>query len=396
MDVAGKILGRVLAVAGVLEMDVPRFVEDRRIDLTQEILMVEGVADFGAENCGEGVTRNEEAGMGGLAPGLVLVRHSAGGGEEMDVGVVGEIARPGMKHRQDAELGTDPLRIVGEMLKSRCGLAQEQVVDDGLVSACEGPQLGGEGEGEEVVGTGQESIAQTFEPELRGSIVTLRAVSVAARVIGIVEAVTGVAGERGAAKSRSSAVDDVRHGPSMGGQQAVAMGLPVDLPGAAEDLRQLDHEGERWRSASLHQAIDGISCSVTNLPGQMGVDGGRARAGMAEVLLDEAEIDTVFEQVGGVGVAQGVDVGALIQTAPLDGVTESALQTVASDRSAVMGDGVLDAVSGGGRKEPDGRAMRAPVVSQQLESGVGQRDLAVLAPLAPDVKTAAALSTLGI
>src|SRR5688572_19678153 len=103
---------------------------------------------------------------------------------------------------------------------------------------------------------------------------------------------------------------------------------------------------------------------------------------MAEVFLDEAQIDAVFEQVGGIGVSQGVDVSALVEAAPLDGMSEGALQTVASDRPAVVSDGVLGAVPCRGRKEPGGRAVGAPVVSQQLEGGGGQRNLAVLAALA--------------
>jgi hypothetical protein len=155
MDIAGEVLGGVLAVASV-----PRFAEDCRLELTQEILAVEGVADLGAEDLGEGVTRDEEAGMGRLAPGFALIGQPAGGGEEMDVGVVGEITRPGVEHRQDAEFGADPLGIVGEELEGGCGLTQEQVVDGALVRACERAELGGEGEGNKVVGAGQESIAQ--------------------------------------------------------------------------------------------------------------------------------------------------------------------------------------------------------------------------------------------
>lgn len=181
--------------------------------------------------------------MSGLAPDVTLVGQPAGGGEEVDVGVVGKIARPGMEHRQDAELGADPLGIVSKELEGRCGFAQEQVVNGSLVGAGKGAQLGREGEGDEVVGARQESVAQAFKPDLRGAIVTLRAVSVAARVVGIVEAVTGVADEQGAAESRGPAVDDVRHRPSVGGQHAVAIGLPVGLSSAAEDLRQLDHCG---------------------------------------------------------------------------------------------------------------------------------------------------------
>ena len=361
--------------------------------MIQELLSVQSIADLGAEDGGEGVARDEEAGMGGLAPSLALVGQPAGGDEEVNVRMVGEITGPGVEHREDAEGSADPLWIVGEVLEGGCGFAQEQVVDGALVGACERAELGGESEGDELVGTGQESSAQAFEPELRRAIVTLWAVSVAARVVGVVEAFTGVADEQGATESRCPAVDDVRHGLSVRRQHAVAIDLPVGLPGAAEDLRQLDHD--RWRLASLHQAIDGVFCRVANLPSEMSVDGGSARAGMAEVLLDESEIDAVLEQVSGIGVTQGVDVSALVQAAPLDGVSEGALQTVASDGSAVVGNGVLGAVASGGRKEPGGRAVGTPVVSQQLESGVGQRHLTFLLALAADVKNAAGTVDVG-
>ena len=110
---------------------------------------------------------------------------------------------------------------------------------------------------------------------------------------------------------------------------------------------------------------------------------------MAEVFLDEAQVDAVFEQMGGIGVSQGVDVSALVEAGSFDGVAECALQTVASDRPAVVSDGVLGAMPCGGRKEPGGRAVGAPVVSQHLERVVGQGDFTLLASLAADVQNAA-------
>jgi hypothetical protein len=41
MGIAGKVLGGVLAVAGVLEVDVPGLAEDRRIDLIEQTRPVE-------------------------------------------------------------------------------------------------------------------------------------------------------------------------------------------------------------------------------------------------------------------------------------------------------------------------------------------------------------------
>ena len=50
MSIAGEVLGSVLAAAGVLEVDVPGFAEDRQIHLIEETRAVEGVADLGAED----------------------------------------------------------------------------------------------------------------------------------------------------------------------------------------------------------------------------------------------------------------------------------------------------------------------------------------------------------
>lgn len=92
MGIAGEILGSVLTVAGVLEVDVPGFAEDGGVDVLQELLAVEGFADFGAKDRGQCVARYEKASMGWFAPGFALVGQSTGGGEKVDVRVVGEVA----------------------------------------------------------------------------------------------------------------------------------------------------------------------------------------------------------------------------------------------------------------------------------------------------------------
>jgi len=387
-DVAGEILGGVLAVSRELRLNVPGLAEDRRIDLIEQPRPVEGVADLGAEDSGECVSREQEAAVGGFAPSFAAFGQSARGDEEMDMGVVGEVASPGVKHGQDTEGGADPLRIVCEELESRCGLAQEQVVDDALVGPREGSQLGGEGEGEKVVGTRQEALVQPFEPELCGAVVALRAVAVAAGMVGEVEVSAIVAAEHRASENRSPAGKDVRHRPGVRGQHAGAKGLSIGGPGAAEDFRQLDHGGNPWRSAALHQPVDGVSCGVANLPGEVGVDGSSAGAGVAEVLLDQSQVDTILEQMGGVGVAQGVDVGALVDAALFHGVAEGTLEAVAGDRSAIVSDGVLNTMAGGGRKQPEWAFMGAPMIAQQLKGGGGKWDLAVLAALAADAQNA--------
>ena len=52
-------------------------------------------------------------------------------------------------------------------------------------------------------------------------------------------------------------------------------------------------------------------------------------------------------------------------------------------------------MAGRGRKQPERRAVAAPMLSQQLEDGVGKRDLAVPAALAADAEDAASTVDIG-
>jgi hypothetical protein len=88
----------------------------------------------------------------------------------------------------------------------------------------------------------------------------------------------------------------------MRGQQALAVGRAIGGASATDDLRELEHRRSGRRSVVVHQALDRIARRVTDLAGQMGVDGGGARAAVAEVVLNDPQIDPVLEQVGGVGV----------------------------------------------------------------------------------------------
>jgi len=71
----------------------------------------------------------------------------------------------------------------------------------------------------------------------------------------------------------------------------------------------------------------GWSAASWSSRGEVSVDGGGLRAGVAQVFLDQSEIDAGFEQVGGVTVAERVDVGALVDAARLDRSHERALET---------------------------------------------------------------------
>jgi len=80
----------------------------------------------------------------------------------------------------------------------------------------------------------------------------------------------------------------------------------------------------------------------------MGVDLGSPRAAVPQVLLDDPQVDAGLEQMGGVGMAQSVDMGALDDAGALQRQSEGTLEAAAGDRATVMGQAVLQQRVGAG------------------------------------------------
>lgn len=98
---------------------------------------------------------------------------------------------------------------------------------------------------------------------------------------------------------------------------------------------------------------------------QVGVDGRGHRTLVTEIDLDLAEILALLEQVGGIAVTEGVDVGGLFDAAGLERQTKGALECGAGD--GVSGRGTDLATVALGRKEQCGMTMSLPLLTQQFE-----------------------------
>ena len=113
---------------------------------------------------------------------------------------------------------------------------------------------------------------------------------------------------------------------------------------------------------------------------QVRVDDGGGGALVAEVDLNLAQVLALFEQVRGVTVAQRVDVRGLLDAAGLEGETEGALQGGAAHGFGGRARALAVVPLGG--KEQRGMAVRLPLLAQEQERAVGQRDVAILIALA--------------
>jgi hypothetical protein len=63
--------------------------------------------------------------------------------------------------------------------------------------------------------------------------------------------------------------------------------------------------------ASVHQVVDDAICVFMALGSDVEVDHGGVQALMTQVLSNATDIDSFFQQVGGIAVAEGVDRDAL-------------------------------------------------------------------------------------
>jgi len=109
------------------------------------------------------------------------------------------------------------------------------------------------------------------------------------------------------------------------------------------------------------------------------IDGSGTDMRMSQVGLDDAQVDPVFEQVGGEGMPQGMDGGWFVDATLAPGQAEGLLRTCR--RHVLGGRGLIGARACGSGKDPDWMAVGGPVAAQQAQVRFEQRDVAVLLPL---------------
>ena len=121
--------------------------------------------------------------MFGLDPGLVIGGETSGGDQHMDVRVKQHGARPGVKDGQNPQARAQILGIGRQLLQGIGSGLHQQAVDFFRMEPCEWPQLGGQSESHQKVGTRRETGALFLDPANGLRLVTLRATAVSAGVI---------------------------------------------------------------------------------------------------------------------------------------------------------------------------------------------------------------------
>jgi len=114
---------------------------------------------------------------------------------------------------------------------------------------------------------------------------------------------------------------------------------------------------------AFHFRVDDPVCIFLSLIGQMQINHGGFQAGMAEISLNDSEVDSGLEQVGGIGVSQGVNGdGFLFNACGKFGSSKGALDGF-HGHGALGGRAILTASAHGGKDKP-GISMGDPVSPQ--------------------------------
>ena len=136
-----------------------------------------------AEQAREHAHGEEEAGLAG-DPAPVVRRQAAAGNDDVDMRMVGQRRAPGVQHGGEADARAQMLGV-GRYREQRLGRGlEQQVVDDGLVGERQGADLRRQGEDDVIVGNRQKLRLAFFEPLPRRRALTLRAMAVAAGIVG--------------------------------------------------------------------------------------------------------------------------------------------------------------------------------------------------------------------
>jgi hypothetical protein len=125
--------------------------------------------------------------------------------------MMGQSRTPGVQHQGQSDASAQVLRIGGDRAQRLGRDVEQQSINDLLVGVGDGADGRGQGEDHVVILHGQKVRLPRFEPALGGAALALRAVPVAARVVGDLRLRAGRAAQRMAAEGGAATLFDGRH-----------------------------------------------------------------------------------------------------------------------------------------------------------------------------------------
>jgi hypothetical protein len=117
-----KDIGRQIFEGGFTDSDRlavndPLLSPDLGRNLPGQPRLLQSSAELGSKEAGQGFDVNEE-GIAGTPPGQSVSGQTVAGDDGMDVGMVSDVAGPGLQHPQETRLPADKARIVRQLFSA--------------------------------------------------------------------------------------------------------------------------------------------------------------------------------------------------------------------------------------------------------------------------------------
>ena len=235
-DVWGEVLDGAGAVSHGLGVDDPGDVPDLGPDLLKKPCFFHLMLELGPVEDGEGLDGEEEISTGWM-PGVVLGRDGSSGDDIVDVGVVVELAAPGVKDAPEAR--EIPSHVLGISSQGGHGLrrgCEHSIVRGALVAADEGVELLGSGEGDQEMVPWHLPLHLVIKPALSFLVLAGGAVAISAGSESEVGFSASLALIEGRSEGGSSAVDHGADDLEVVVGDGVVEPVDVVLPIGAEDI----------------------------------------------------------------------------------------------------------------------------------------------------------------
>ena len=237
MDVGSQVFESSLSITNWLAMHDPVFAPSPGREIGVDGSSFQGALESRAEEHGEGFHRQEEVFARGQ-PTSPVTAQSTTRGQVMHMGVVDQVAGPGVQYTHQPDLPTHKARVLGQLLGSLSRSAKEQVVEQFLVLAGDLAQFSGKRESQQEVRDGQEQSLLGFQPVLGLLVLALGAMAIAAGMITVAGFATGGARVNLSSQRFGAAALDGVHGLAMAGQEFGCMFLSIGRSVLAEDVSQ--------------------------------------------------------------------------------------------------------------------------------------------------------------
>ena len=233
----------------------------------------------------------------------------------------GQRLPPGVQDREAADLGAEPFGIGGQRRHGLDRALEQDAIDPGLVLKGDGGDRRRQREHDMEIGDRQQLGLSVRQPLRPRRALTLRAMPIAAGVVGDPRRPTILAGfdmtpERGRPTRRDRAHDAPLGPPHMSGVAA-----KIGLAMAAQDVRDFYRRPAEGSSGAGHdprcaplsrrhdlqrQTIERARRRPDRMDGDLRIERRRRQMGMPEQNLNDSNVGTAFQQMRRKAVAQRV------------------------------------------------------------------------------------------